>query len=80
VRSSVPVCAHRTLPCGTWIHITNKKNNHTAWCQVRDRGPYGALTPEGKWVIKRPRDRELEAKYKGVLDMSPTVAGLLETM
>lgn len=35
-------CAHRTLPRGTVVTITNRANGRTATCTVTDRGPYGA--------------------------------------
>ena len=35
-------CAHRTLPRGTVVTITNVANGRTATCTVTDRGPYGA--------------------------------------
>ncbi len=33
-------CAHRTLPLGTFVEVTNLKNNHTVIVKVVDRGPY----------------------------------------
>lgn len=33
-------CAHRTLPKGTVVHITDVANGATATCTVEDRGPY----------------------------------------
>jgi rare lipoprotein A len=35
-------CAHRTLPKGTVVSITNLANGATVSCVVTDRGPYGA--------------------------------------
>lgn len=35
-------CAHKTLPFGTVVHITDTANGHTATCVVADRGPYAA--------------------------------------
>jgi rare lipoprotein A len=32
-------CAHRTLPLGTWLRVTNLKNHRTAFVRVNDRGP-----------------------------------------
>jgi rare lipoprotein A len=32
-------CAHRSLPLGTWLRVTNLKNHRTAYVQVNDRGP-----------------------------------------
>jgi rare lipoprotein A len=34
-------CAHKTLPRGTVVTITNLANGRTATCTVTDRGPYG---------------------------------------
>ncbi len=34
-------CAHRTLPFGTRLKITNKKNGKTTIVRVADRGPFG---------------------------------------
>jgi rare lipoprotein A len=32
-------CAHRTLPLGTWLHVTNLRNHKSAFVRVNDRGP-----------------------------------------
>jgi rare lipoprotein A len=32
--------AHRTLPCGTKIKVTNKKNGKSVVVRVNDRGPF----------------------------------------
>jgi rare lipoprotein A len=32
-------CAHRSLPIGTWLKVTNLKNHKTAFVRVNDRGP-----------------------------------------
>src|SRR5690242_1094058 len=42
--------AHKTLPFGTIVKVTNKKNGRTAMVRINDRGPYVAgriidLTP-----------------------------------
>jgi rare lipoprotein A len=34
--------AHRTLPLGTWVKVTNERNGKSAIVQVTDRGPYVA--------------------------------------
>lgn len=34
-------CAHRTLPFGTRVRVTNVANGNTAVVRVADRGPYG---------------------------------------
>lgn len=34
-------CAHRSLPLGTWLRVTNMKNHKSAFVRVNDRGPVG---------------------------------------
>jgi rare lipoprotein A len=33
--------AHRTLPFGTMVRVTNARNGHSVVVRVNDRGPYG---------------------------------------
>jgi rare lipoprotein A len=35
-------CAHRTLPLGSWIRVTNLNNKKSAILRVNDRGPMAA--------------------------------------
>ena len=35
-------CAHRYYECGTILIIENQRNGKRTWCEVMDRGPYGA--------------------------------------
>lgn len=32
-------CAHRSLPLGTWLRVTNLRNHRAAFVRVNDRGP-----------------------------------------
>jgi rare lipoprotein A len=32
-------CAHRTLPLGSWVRVTNLTNRKVAYVRVNDRGP-----------------------------------------
>jgi len=32
--------AHRTLPLGTWVKVTNLANGHSIMVRINDRGPY----------------------------------------
>ena len=32
--------AHRTLPFGTWVKVTNKRNGHAVRVRINDRGPF----------------------------------------
>lgn len=34
------ICAHRTLPFGTRVHLRNPKNGRAITCVVHDRGPF----------------------------------------
>jgi rare lipoprotein A len=36
----IMTCAHRSLPFGTHVRVTNLSNNRTAVLVVNDRGPY----------------------------------------
>ncbi len=35
-------CAHRTLPLGSWLRVTNLRNHRFTFVRVNDRGPYTA--------------------------------------
>ena len=39
-RYKAGTCAHRTLPKGTVVQVTNSKSGRTARCTVADRGPF----------------------------------------
>jgi rare lipoprotein A len=39
-------CAHRTLPLGSWVRVTNLKNRRSVFVRVNDRGP----VPENRVV------------------------------
>jgi peptidoglycan lytic transglycosylase len=36
--------AHRTLPLGTMVKVTNLKNNKSVVVRINDRGPHGSKT------------------------------------
>ena len=47
-------CAHRYYPCGTILIIENSRNKKRTWCEVADRGPYGAnvfVSKEDRTVV-----------------------------
>lgn len=69
------VCAHRTLPCGTALLVKNLQTRRIVPCLVLDRGPYGALLPDGQFVIKR--NRREAGRWRSIVDLSPQVATLL---
>ncbi len=37
-------CAHRTLPLGSWLRVTNLHNRRSIFVRVNDRGPYKSDT------------------------------------
>lgn len=48
--------AHKTLPFGTFVNVTNKRNGRTVRVRINDRGPFVAgriidLTPAGAKAI-----------------------------
>jgi rare lipoprotein A len=59
-------CAHRTLPKGTTVLVTNPANGRTATCKVADRGPY----VDGRIIDLALVDFELLAgKHVGLIDV-----------
>lgn len=59
-------CAHRTLPIGTRLSVTNLGNGRTTECVVTNRGPYVA----GRVVdLTRPTFAELADPSVGVIDV-----------
>ncbi|MFZ0608262.1 MAG: septal ring lytic transglycosylase RlpA family protein [Xanthobacteraceae bacterium] len=48
--------AHRTLPFGTLVRVTNKRNGHSVVVRINDRGPFVRgrvidLTPAGAHAL-----------------------------
>lgn len=66
--------AHRTLPCGTLVRVTNLRTGRSVVAPVVDRGPWGAML-DGAWVVKRRRRDP--GVWRGIADLAPaTVAAL----
>ncbi|MCU1377551.1 MAG: hypothetical protein JWN29_534 [Acidimicrobiales bacterium] len=63
------ICAHKTLPFGTVVTVTNTANGKSTRCTVGDRGPY----VDG-WVIDlNPREFEqLAPRSTGVISVRLT--------
>lgn len=49
------IIAHRSLPCGTKVRITNVRTGKSTVTYVGERGPYGACTHPG-WIPSDPTD------------------------
>ncbi len=69
-------CAHRTLPCGTVVMLSNPRTKKVALCQVLDRGPFGAILPTGDWGFKLSKADP--GDWRGIIDLSPAVAEALD--
>lgn len=66
------VCAHRTLPFGTRVRVTNKKNGKSVVVRVIDRGPFG----RGKVIDLSPAAaRQLDMIRAGVVPVHLEVVG-----
>jgi len=63
------ICAHKSLPFGTVVTVTDVDNGHSVQCTVGDRGPY----VQG-WVIDlNPREfNQLAPQSSGVLNVRLT--------
>lgn len=48
-------CAHRRLPFGTMVRITNLRNGKIAHCRINDRGPFvgGRIIDVSKGIAAR---------------------------
>lgn len=70
-RANRYTCAHRTLPFGTMVTVTNKAANRTVQLKVNDRGPWakGRLLDVSKIAAKdldliRPGTATVIIRYK----------------
>jgi rare lipoprotein A len=65
------VAAHRTLPFGTVVRVTNLENRRKVTVQIIDRGPYGDnwregtvidLSPAAAWQLGMLKDGQVRAR------------------
>lgn len=86
VRPTDNLIAHRTLPCGTKVRLTNLRTGKTTMTKVGERGPYGACTAEG-WALGTPcppgfwqvkKKEEDEGEWRGSFDLTPRVGRALK--
>jgi rare lipoprotein A len=64
--------AHRTLPFGTFVEVTNKHNGRSVIVRINDRGPYIAgrvidLTPAGAKAIRSAGLAPVTVRVTGVI-------------
>jgi rare lipoprotein A len=82
-------CAHRNLPLGTWLRVTNLKNRKSIFVRVNDRGPmpddrivdlsYGAakavgITGLGKVKLEKLRPGDSEMAKQLIAQLHGPVA------
>jgi len=82
-------CAHRSLPLGTWLRVTNLKNRKSIFVRVNDRGPlpedrivdlsYGAakavgITGLGKVKLEKLRPGDPEMAKQLIAQLRTPVA------
>lgn len=85
------IIAHRTLPCGTKVKLTNVRTGRSTVTYIGERGPYGACTYPG-WSPSNPTNPlqpnpcpkgywQVKRKasdpgiWRGAADITPAVAG-----
>lgn len=62
--------AHRTLPFGTKVQVTNLMNGKTVVVRINDRGPYG----KGRIIdLSKAAAKEIDMIHKGVVPVEITV-------
>lgn len=59
--------AHKTLPLGTWVRVTNKSNGKIVWVRINDRGPYHS-------------DRIIDLSYQAAKDLEIIEEGTEEVI
>jgi rare lipoprotein A len=63
------MCAHKTLPMGTVVTVTNVDNGKSTTCRVGDRGPY----VEGRIIDLSPEAfSQLAPLSEGVINVKLT--------
>ena len=73
-------CAHRTLPLGSWVRVTNLKNKRSTVLRVNDRGPVPMnRIVDLSYAAARKLGVEGLAKVR-VEEVNPTDAELTEQM
>lgn len=68
--------AHRTWPMGSVVLVENLRTGRAVFARVIDRGPYGKLSPDGRWFNARKK-RKKKGKFRGCADLTPALAVLL---
>ena len=73
------VAAHRTLPFGSVVRVTNVKNGRSVTVRIVDRGPYGKNYREGTIIdVSRAAARRLRMIRDGQIPARVEVLKLAE--
>lgn len=67
--------AHRSLKLGSAVVIVHARTGLFTVAQVVDRGPYGAIHPDGHWYVKKRK--AWPGKWRGCADLTPRTARLI---
>ena len=68
------VAAHRTLPLGSVVRVTNRKNGRSVVLRIVDRGPYGPNHRKGCIIdVSKAAARRLEFVHDGIVHVTVRV-------
>ena len=83
-------CAHRTLPLGSWVRVTNLHNQKTTFLRVNDRGPvagnlimdlsYAAARNLGISGLGKVKIEEVPANDPGLMEQMVSTVRQTEPM
>ncbi len=62
-RQSEPYAAHRTLPFGSVVRVTNERNGRSVVVRVVDRGPWGPAAKRRNTIIDLSRSAAEQLGY-----------------
>lgn len=68
--------AHRSLPMGARVLVTNLRTGKSVVATVIDRGPWGKVDEKGNWFNGR-KQRKRKGRYRGCADLTPRLVQLL---
>jgi len=70
LNTAAMTAAHRSLPCGTMVKVTNTKNGRYALVQINDRGPF----VDGRIIdVSQAAARDLDMIGRGVVPVKVEV-------
>jgi rare lipoprotein A len=72
--------AHRSLPFGSWVQVTNLRNNKTVVVRINDRGPYAKkriidLSQKAAEQLDMLRDGVVPVRVEQLADQAPSRPG-----